>query len=89
MMESYTDKEKRDKNLDSVTKSVHYNPTGPGDYFLPSVFDFNHKKKMTETIPVKQNPCYTIGKRHQSKAIEITPGPGAHDPIKNSDFSSL
>lgn len=51
----------------NLTKLLKYNPTGPGQYTLPQLFDnFKKEKGLHSVIGLKLNPHYSFGQK-QSK----------------------
>ena len=67
------------------TESIHYNPTGPGDYEIPSAFGnlpkprkqmrnrhrstMNSLKAKDNKVLVKENPKFTIGQRIENSRV--------------------
>ena len=64
------------------TNTIHYNPTGPGDYEIPSIFgklppprknrnlaQFNSTFQGSDKILVKNNPSFSIGHRIENSRV--------------------
>lgn len=78
------------------TSSIHYNPTGPGDYTIPSVFGELPPPRQSEKAirfehALKKPPSYSIGARFNDKRVYVnnleachsleTPPLGTYDPV--------